>query len=971
MKRAMRVQAMGKKLTLITTAFVLAVSTLTASLPFILSQQVGAVTGSTVDGVSTYQDLKAAFEDPTVGYINLAPKITIQAPEKLVLTRSDIRVNGNDSTIRYTGANPAGWQGLYVLQAYKVKNVQINSLRLAGGDAGMLINGSEVTLKGNTHPLNDNEFGGIEVSRGVGAADNSLLKLEGNVWDESFKEVNGKPAAWVVNGQGQINQSALNSKLTAATHIKSDQTQYYLRPANANIVATNVSNGETFASLPAAIADSDTVSGHVIEVKSSTITQSTTVNKSVTIRGVNNAVITTSGGAKLFTVLANNVVFENLTFNKIDTVDQHFIGVQSDNVTIRNNQFSAQYNLQANLGTTRAIEVSGGVDNLTVSNNQFNNIRQPAYINDTSNGTISNNYVNNTRGWVVENSSDFTFTGNSWGTNAIDIALINGSPAKPNNYTCRVAAMVAANNNARIQDQAPASVLTCPNTAPTVTFNGATPAEGAWVRGTVNASVSATDDYGMGSYYIRYWKNAFELANGGTLAHGCQSAPGAFLLGTSVNANCSFNTASVADGTKIVLSAQFLDGHGAWGSAQRSFFVDNTAPTVTVKTDSTSAVDGTIGLDPYSRISFKLYDAAGNLKEVELNGNVYPRSGKWNDLNWQNINTAHLNQGMNTVIVRDVAGNESQLSFVYDSVAPDAPVLSVTGLTSGATTNQSNVTATWNKPSSDTVKYEYRYWNEIPTSPWNAANPWTVEVTGESRTGNFTEGEGKHFMQVRAFDALNQASPWSNAFEITYDATAPDVQIPNYSISGRVVTPNVTIDDTAASVKWTQTGGSVNGVTISDDEALRPTFTVAEDGTYTYELTATDSAGNETVRTFAFTYATPATSPTTVSQQPLAPTQNQGAPQILANQATTVPAFIGPASQQALGLDTNNTDETQTGSPEVQGTSTEKTLASAIDADNTDGNAMGLAWYWWLLIVAAIALIGWWIAAALRKRSEA
>ena len=154
MKLLLRAKAktLTKKITLISAAFVLAVSTLTASVPFILSQQASAVGGSTVSNITEFDELKDALGNPGVGYINLAPKVTITAREELVLSRSDVRINGNDSVIvldTTTSAQP-GWNGDYVFQVYDATNVEINSLRVRGGDAGFLINGSQVVLKGNT-----------------------------------------------------------------------------------------------------------------------------------------------------------------------------------------------------------------------------------------------------------------------------------------------------------------------------------------------------------------------------------------------------------------------------------------------------------------------------------------------------------------------------------------------------------------------------------------------------------------------------------------------------------------------------------------------------------------------------------------------------------------------------------------------------------------------------------------------------
>ena len=339
-----------KTTTLFATAFVLAVSTLTAAVPFLLSKEADAaeVSSVSVDNITNYGDLKAALADSSVGYINLAPGINITTPEELELSRSDVRINGNDSTITYTGPNAgvSGWNGLYVFQAYNVTNVEINSLRVAGADAGILINGSEVTLKGNTHVLN-NEFGGVEVSQGT-APHASVLTLEGNVWDESELETAGKPAVWVINGQGSIVQTNLNSQLIAATHVKPNQTQYYLRDVNAGIVATNATQGTTYATLQAAVtaaADDDTIELN----KDVVLGQMQFIDKPLTLDGKGHTITapysyTTNGvDNAVLTITANNVTIQNLTTDNTATavkphgiVVQNVTGITLENLVLKN-----------------------------------------------------------------------------------------------------------------------------------------------------------------------------------------------------------------------------------------------------------------------------------------------------------------------------------------------------------------------------------------------------------------------------------------------------------------------------------------------------------------------------------------------------------------------------------------------------------------------------------------------------------
>lgn len=69
------------------------------------------------------------------------------------------------------------WQSAYAFHAYKVTGVVIKNLTIKNGDAGILVNGSEVTVTNIT--LSNNRAGGIEVSQGGGVTTVPLLTVSG------------------------------------------------------------------------------------------------------------------------------------------------------------------------------------------------------------------------------------------------------------------------------------------------------------------------------------------------------------------------------------------------------------------------------------------------------------------------------------------------------------------------------------------------------------------------------------------------------------------------------------------------------------------------------------------------------------------------------------------------------------------------------------------------------------------------
>lgn len=139
-----------------------------------------------------------------------------------------------------------------------------------------------------------------------------------------------------------------------------------------------------------------------------------------------------------------------------------------------------------------------------------------------------------------------------------------------------------------------------------------------------------------------------------------------------------------------------------------------------------------------------------------------------------------------------------------------------------------------------------------------------------------------------------------------------------------------------------------------------PTANAFEDGTYTAVVTNARGA-QVTSETFTVTVTadiqneapvtpiTPAVFPTAVAQLPI--TQVLG------------------ASTQGNGT-ANNVANTPRGEAETKGASTENKVSQAVDSDENKGIFLGLAWYWWILIVAGVALVSWWIVAAIRNRKS-
>lgn len=226
------------------------------------SVSAGTVNGSAVITLSNQKtvnvanlvELKVALGNANFTTINITANIA-SIPEALVINHA-LTINGGDKTLTFTAAlnllaagerqgmligvngvtinnlkaqmaGATGWQGVYGIQVYNATDVTLNNVTASGADGGILVNGSAVELTGVT-TVTGNEFGGIEVSKGT-VLTNSALTVTGTLANAS--EVYGRPTIWVVTLEGAA--TGANVPVTKNTTLKTDQTQYYMTPANA------------------------------------------------------------------------------------------------------------------------------------------------------------------------------------------------------------------------------------------------------------------------------------------------------------------------------------------------------------------------------------------------------------------------------------------------------------------------------------------------------------------------------------------------------------------------------------------------------------------------------------------------------------------------------------------------------------------------------------------------------------------
>ncbi|MBM6910805.1 S-layer homology domain-containing protein [Oscillibacter valericigenes] len=181
-----------------------------------------------------------------------------------------------------------------------------------------------------------------------------------------------------------------------------------------------------------------------------------TINKSITLTAKEGVTVTAYTGGHSFN-LSNGAKLDALNVELADNVSVNMI-YMGTNSTVTNCTFKGGYDLveEDTAGeTSRAIETAGGATGLFITNNTFTNLRQPGYIN-SSTGTISGNTVNGTRGWVICGDSEMEITGEKFGTNAVDIAIIDSNENDDvftNNYATRITQLSTDNEGAYVQNQ--------------------------------------------------------------------------------------------------------------------------------------------------------------------------------------------------------------------------------------------------------------------------------------------------------------------------------------------------------------------------------------------------------------------------------------------------------------------------------------------------------------------------------------
>lgn len=362
-------------------------------------------------------------------------------------------------------------------------NLTVTDSEISNNWRGVYLNpGSGHTFTGNLIDANN----GVGV--GIGSDGQSNLTLTGNIISNHTLEGWGSSAvgANVVAENNQFLNNGVSVAHYGGTAI--DASPNYWGSANpdfgvvvsgnviydpwwtdagmsvlgSNQPVHNVTQDTYHPTIAAAITAA--VANDVIVLDPGTYNEQFTLNKDITIDGGDKTTtflegdisFPNIGGGRYFVYIPGGgagATIKNITFKKLDKPGtQNIIGLQANNVTVEDCDFMGQYVI-GDPDVSRAFEVSvGGISGILIQNCNITNLRQPGYFNPNSSGQVLNCYADETKGWVVVGpGSNIIFSGNTWGTNAADIALLSsvefGPPYDP------IADLSSNNDGAIIEDQ--------------------------------------------------------------------------------------------------------------------------------------------------------------------------------------------------------------------------------------------------------------------------------------------------------------------------------------------------------------------------------------------------------------------------------------------------------------------------------------------------------------------------------------
>ncbi len=222
----------------------------------------------------------------------------------------------------------------------------------------------------------------------------------------------------------------------------------------AMVPAVALAAGTVEVSTPAELqsALSAASSGDTVKITADmSLTTQYVIKTGVTLTASPGVTVSVSGSVIIFDMQQGSTL-ASITVAKTDKTTQAGLVNVRANCVVRNCSFTGQY-VMGDSEVARAMLIVPHATNVLVERNTISSLRQPAYIDGGASGQIKNNKIYGTRGWVVCLDSTCVFTGNVFGGNLVDFAIIkNGAGVNSGAYD-DIAALSAANNGAYVEYQ--------------------------------------------------------------------------------------------------------------------------------------------------------------------------------------------------------------------------------------------------------------------------------------------------------------------------------------------------------------------------------------------------------------------------------------------------------------------------------------------------------------------------------------
>lgn len=328
--------------------------------------------------------------------------------------------------------------------------------------------------------------------------------------------------------------------------------------------------------------------------------------------------------------------------------------------------------------------------------------------------------------------------------------------------------------------------------------------------------------------------------------------------------------------------------------------------------------------------------------------------------------------GWNTVVLQDLAGNSSSKTFEVKRIDKTNP--SILGVQNGQT-YRGEVSFTVNDQNFSRI-----FVNDNPVASTGLGG-WNYGLT-EALSGNGT-------YDIRVTDKGGNETLYTIFIDNSVAVELEQIDLTSSTPEIRGTLTYVADGAVAPGAYLLITVGSEQYPVETDDNGVFNTPVTAVDGSNVLVVNLSDE--NYQTLTQIYTETFVSTLPIVVPDPDPSPNPQQPQPQVPSNPDTapvdggtvtvasvpdlTTPnnglpfANFGTVVPQVFGVTTPQTDATEETEEAVEGTNIER-AAQAVDADNNDGVAFGLAWYWWLLIILAAAGILWGIIAAFRRRGN-